>query len=104
MWFAHSKAVPSRPQRLLTLWLGLIVLWPSLLPADDAGDFFEKRIRPILVDKCGECHTGKTPEGDFRIDSLAALKKGGMSGPGILPGKPDDSELIQRLESDDPDL
>ncbi|MEZ5940731.1 MAG: PSD1 and planctomycete cytochrome C domain-containing protein [Planctomycetaceae bacterium] len=71
--------------------------------ADEASDFFENRIRPVLVTKCGECHAGKTPEGDFRIESREDLIKGGMSGPSLVSGNPNASALIQRLISDDPD-
>ncbi|MCA8991244.1 MAG: PSD1 domain-containing protein [Planctomycetaceae bacterium] len=71
--------------------------------ADEASDFFENRIRPVLVTKCGECHAGKTPEGDFRIESREDLIKGGMSGTSLVSGDPNASALIQRLISDDPD-
>ncbi|RLS51723.1 MAG: DUF1553 domain-containing protein [Planctomycetota bacterium] len=73
-----------------------------LLVADDASDFFETRIRPVLIEKCGDCHTGETPEGDFKIESRGDLVTGGMAGPSFQPGKPDDSELIRRLEHTNP--
>lgn len=72
--------------------------------ADDKTDFFEKRIRPVLAKQCAECHTGKTPEGNFRIDKLSDVLKGGMKGPGLIVGKPEVSELIKRLETKDKDL
>ena len=70
--------------------------------ADDRSDFFENRIRPLLSQKCAECHTGKTPEGDLRIDSLEMLRKGGMGGPAIVDGDAAASLLIRRLTTSDP--
>ena len=82
----------------------LLLLWsfPVICAADDRSDFFESRIRPVLIEKCSECHTADTPEGKFKIESLADLTIGGMSGPSLVIGKPDASELIKRLEHTDP--
>lgn len=72
--------------------------------ADERSDFFETRIRPVLVEKCEECHSGKTPEGDFRVDSLADLIAGGMNGPSVIARKPDQGTLVERFLTDDEDL
>ncbi|WLD14104.1 PSD1 and planctomycete cytochrome C domain-containing protein [Planctellipticum variicoloris] len=89
---------------LLPLTLGMLGVIPAQARADDRSDFFEKRIRPVLIDKCGECHAGKTPEGDLSIERLADLTKGGMSGPALAVGKPESSELIKRLETSNKEL
>lgn len=83
--------------------LGAATHPPGLAVADEKSDFFEKKIRPVLIQKCGECHTGETPEGDLRVERLADLTRGGMSGPSLVTGKPEASELIRRLEAADPD-
>ncbi|MEZ6039661.1 MAG: PSD1 and planctomycete cytochrome C domain-containing protein [Planctomycetaceae bacterium] len=72
--------------------------------AEERAEFFESRIRPLLIQKCAECHTGKTPEGDLRIDSAASLVEGGMSGPAIVSKDASASLLVQRLLTDDLDL
>ncbi|MCA9065729.1 MAG: PSD1 domain-containing protein, partial [Planctomycetaceae bacterium] len=72
--------------------------------ADDREEFFENRIRPLLVNQCAECHSGKTPEGDLRIDDIAALRKGGMNGPAVIAHDATGSLLLQRVLTDDPDL
>ncbi|MBL8812914.1 MAG: PSD1 domain-containing protein [Planctomycetaceae bacterium] len=72
------------------------------LRADDATEFFESRIRPLLIQKCAECHTGETPEGDLKLDSRKALLKGGMSGPALVERRADASPLLQRVISTDP--
>lgn len=66
---------------------------------DAAGiEFFEKRIRPVLVTHCYECHSaGKKKQGGLLLDSRAAIRRGGDSGPGVVPGKPGESQLIDAL-------
>jgi hypothetical protein len=66
--------------------------------ADENGDFFEARIRPILVDTCFRCHGDAKTSGDLRIDSRERLLTGGESGPAIIPGKPDESLLIRAIQ------
>lgn len=65
----------------------------------EAIDFFEKRIRPILVEHCYECHSVKASElqGGLNLDNRAAVIRGGESGPVVVPGKPDASRLLQAL-------
>jgi hypothetical protein len=55
---------------------------------------FEKVIRPLLAEKCYGCHGEKKQEGDLRLDSLAAMLKGGESGPAVVPGKPEQSLVV----------
>ena len=84
-----------------------IVAASSMLAADasaQSGDeLFETRIRPLLVEKCAECHSQASRRGGLRVSSLQSLLAGGRSGPAIVPGDPDNSLLIQvvRHEIDD---
>ncbi len=68
--------------------------------ADDAEQrqFFETKIRPLLVEKCQSCHVGDSAESKFRVDSLEGLIEGGTRGPGIIPGKPAESLLISAVK------
>jgi mono/diheme cytochrome c family protein len=66
-------------------------------PGPAAVKFFEDRVRPILADRCLSCHGSEKPKGGLRLDSLAALLQGGDRGPAIVPGKPEDSLLIQAI-------
>lgn len=59
--------------------------------------FFESNVRPVLANRCFECHGPKKHKGDLRVDSLASLLEGGKSGPALQPGKPDESLLIQAI-------
>jgi hypothetical protein len=73
----------------------------------DSPEFFETKIRPVLVEHCLKCHgdtNGKPPKGGLRADSRAALLKGGDSGPAIVPGDPERSKLIEGVRYQNPDL
>ncbi len=63
--------------------------------ADDA--FFEAQIRPLLIEHCYRCHSGKKTNGGLALDTRSGWQKGGESGPAIIPGKPDESLLIQAI-------
>ena len=56
--------------------------------------FFESKIRPVLAGNCYACHTG-VQSGGLRLDSRADVLKGGKSGPAVVPGKPEESLLLQ---------
>lgn len=60
-------------------------------------DFFEKQVRPLLVKRCYECHGGTKAKGGLSLETAAGWKKGGETGPAIVPGKPDQSLLIDAI-------
>ncbi len=66
-------------------------------PTKDQITFFESKIRPVLVDKCYACHGPTAKMGGLRVNSVAALLKGGQSGPAIIPGEPNQSLLVVAL-------
>jgi hypothetical protein len=63
-------------------------------PRGTGEDHFERRVRPLLVHACQKCHGATKTSGGLRLDSAAALARGGESGPVVVPGKPDASRLI----------
>lgn len=63
-------------------------------------EFFEKQVRPLLVEHCQKCHNAEKHKGELRLDSREALLKGGETGPTIVAGKPSESELIKALKYD----
>jgi mono/diheme cytochrome c family protein len=87
----------------LSSFAALLLAAPSLQageppqPAAAAVKFFEERVRPVLAENCQECHGAQKQKGGLRLDSRAALLRGGDSGPAVLPGKPDNSLLIQAV-------
>ncbi|MCG8583367.1 MAG: PSD1 and planctomycete cytochrome C domain-containing protein, partial [Pirellulales bacterium] len=58
---------------------------------------FETHVRPVLAGQCLKCHGEKKQKGELRLDSRAAMLKGGESGPAIEPGSPDESLLIEAI-------
>lgn len=68
------------------------------LPADQA-DFFEKKIRPVLTDKCYKCHSEKADKikGGLTLDTREGIRRGGDNGPGIVPGNLKDSLVIEAI-------
>src|SRR5882762_6191310 len=62
-----------------------------------ALEFFENKVRPLLAERCLECHGPEKQKGNLRLDSLAAILKGGDSGPALVAGKPDESLLVQAV-------
>ena len=76
----------------------LLLIAAAASAADPAAlKFFEERVRPILADRCLSCHGPDKQKGHLRLDSSAALLKGGDRGPAIVPGKPDDSLLVSAI-------
>jgi hypothetical protein len=60
-----------------------------------AIEFFESRIRPILAERCFECHAAEKQKGNLRLDSLEGALRGGDSGPAVVAGKPEESLLVK---------
>ena len=66
-------------------------------------DFFEKRVRPVLVNRCYACHSAATkPAGGLRVDDRNGLLNGGDNGPAVVPSDPDASLLLVRIRHQDP--
>jgi hypothetical protein len=65
-------------------------------------NFFEKKIRPVLVAHCYECHAAnaKKLQGRLLVDSRAGLLAGGESGPAVVPRNVDESLLVSALRYD----
>ncbi len=86
--------------------IGSLALVGSASGQETAGvAFFEKKIRPVLVKECYGCHStakAKKPRGGLLLDSREGLRKGGDSGPVIVPGRPAQSLLIKVLGHGDP--
>src|SRR5262245_25918578 len=70
-------------------------------PTPEAVEFFERKVRPILVDQCQRCHSAAKQKANLSLDSLASALKGGDSGPALTPGKPETSRLIKAIRYQD---
>ena len=99
---------------LVSDWLWdfiLLLIFGLALPAfaePKAADieFFENRVRPVLVERCYDCHSAKAAKlkGGFQLDSRDGLLRGGDSGVDVIPGDPQASRLIQAVRHANQDI
>src|SRR6185436_16902277 len=86
-----------------SIWMGIVLgvcavsVAKSAEPDRSGAEFFEKNVRPALVQHCYECHSDQKAKGGLRLDSRGGWSQGGDNGPAIVPGKPDESLLIQAI-------
>jgi hypothetical protein len=69
-------------------------------PTGEEEEFFEAKIRPVLVSQCYECHASesKKVKGGLLLDTREGLLRGGESGPALVPGKAAESMLVAALK------
>ena len=99
----HSTALP---------YLATLLLLPLCLQAADPAptpaqlQFFESRVRPVLVNNCYKCHSRQTDKlkGNLSVEFRESLIKGGDTGPAVVPGDPANSLLIKAIRYEDADL
>ena len=77
----------------------------SAAVADDGIAFFESKIRPVLADKCYACHSANAEKlkGDLLLDTREGIRRGGESGPAVVPGNLEKSLLISAIRYHDKD-
>src|ERR1051326_3529012 len=103
MFLGHIVTRSGWVLLVVPLLLELVLSAQSAGPAPQSVEFFETRVRPLLVSNCYDCHTDQ-PNGGLRVDSREALLRGGRRGPAIVPGDPDKSLLIQAVRQSDEKL
>ncbi len=95
---------------LSALVLGLVCASSRGAESDASGlEFFEKKIRPVFVEHCYECHSGEAEQsnklkGGLWLDSETGIRTGGDSGAIVAAGKPADSLLIKALRHQGPEM
>ena len=83
----------------------LVQFFASVTVADEGIEFFESRIRPVLVESCYECHnTAETAEADLALDWKDGIRATTAHGTVVVPGKPDKSLLLKVIRHEIPDL
>src|SRR5258707_834973 len=66
-------------------------------PAEAGRVSWLKEIQPLLNARCSECHSSDERKNEFEITSVETLRtKGRKDGPGVLPGRPDESAIVLR--------
>jgi hypothetical protein len=95
----HKTDFISRYQWLIVIACLLTSRAGAETPAPEQIEFFETKVRPILVDHCYECHSaeGGEFEAGLALDSKIGWQTGGDSGAAIIPGEPEQSLLIEAI-------
>jgi len=94
--------------RALTV-LGILAGAAGVFAAEPTAEglaFFEKKIRPVLVQNCYKCHSASSEEvqGELLLDTREGIRKGGLSGHAVAPKNLDESLLIEAIRYKDDDL
>ena len=76
-----------------------LILILTMLSAARAGDppQAQEQVRAAIVDKCLSCHSGEKPKGGLDLTRRASALKGGENGPAVVPGKVDESPLVEKV-------
>ena len=97
---------PYNPLLLLAGSMGIAL--PGRAAAESV-EFFENKVRPLLVEHCYSCHSAEAEakgklKAVLRMDSLEGLKKGGDSGPALTPGDPAKSLIVEAVNYRNEDM
>src|SRR5258708_37935119 len=91
--------------RTTVLTFAVLALGAHAAVADDGLEFFEKKVRPLLTERCYECHSPeKKVKGGLRLDNRDGWVKGGDNGPAIVAGDPEKSLLVTAIRYKERDL
>ncbi len=112
-WVGFYRQAPSNRctvssntmvQRMALLWVGalFVVLFPGAQSDVVADEAYSKSIKPLFRDRCWACHGALQHKAGLRLDTVAAMLKGGDSGPAIVPGDSKRSLLVHRITTEDP--
>src|SRR5262245_56033294 len=96
----------TRRPAVLALAASLFAVSPAAAGPPEGVEFFEKKVRPVLVEHCYQCHSAQAKKlrGGLRLDSRAAILKGGDTAAAVVPGKPEKSLLLTAVSYSDDDL
>jgi len=75
----------------------LLVVVEAAAAQSPGLEHFERKVRPVLVRSCQGCHGAKIEQAGLRLDSRAAVLKGGVSGPAVRPGDPQASLVVKAI-------
>jgi len=100
---------PSK-RLLIALFVSCLLSGPrgaeAAEPSAEGLAFFEKKIRPVLVERCYKCHSAESEKlkGELMLDTRVGIRKGGESGHAVVPGKLKESLLIESIRYENEDL
>ena len=102
----HVTNAASSVQAIWSLvaWLALVSSGLAADPSASDRELFEKRVRPLFIEHCYECHSGRKSNGGLVLDTREGLLKGGDSGAALIAGDPEKSRLIEAVRYKNSDL
>ena len=101
----HRKL--KRVALLFSLAAGMTACVVNAADPENGIEYFERHVRPLLVERCYPCHSSQAEKGikgGLNLESKSGWTHGGDSGPAVIPGDPDRSLLIKAVRYNDPDL
>src|SRR5437588_529149 len=87
------------PTAMIVVLAAVLFALPALAaePEAEGDEFFEKEIRPILVERCLKCHSDEKHKGNLKLTSRESLLAGGETGPAAVEKNPDESLLVEAI-------
>jgi hypothetical protein len=90
---------------MTSVLLGLATwLAPAASASGTADRFFPDKVAPVFEKRCVGCHSGPSPKGNLSLTSAAGALKGGDGGPAVVPGKPEESLLLEKIAGEPPEM
>ncbi len=86
-------------QGLLIVMIGLPAAW-----AAEGERLFREQVAPVLERRCVHCHGSEAPKGGLSLASARGLMRGGQNGAVVVPGKPEESLLLDMVSGDAPEM
>lgn len=78
--------------------LVLFLIICNVFAENSENDFFERSIRPVLIERCIKCHGSEVQKGSLRLDSRKGVIEGGKSGAVVVSGNPTASKLVGSIK------
>jgi len=98
-----AYVINARREAFITLVVASMAFAPVAArtaepPSDADLQFFESKVRPLLIEHCVDCHGPDDSQSDLRLDSLSGMLNGGVSGPAVVAGKLDESLIVAAID------
>jgi hypothetical protein len=84
-------------------WFPWAILVAATLHRTHAAVDYATQIRPLLQERCFSCHGALKQKSNLRLDTVELMRRGGKSGPALVPGKPESSPILERVSAADPE-
>jgi mono/diheme cytochrome c family protein len=86
----------------LLIGLQVLIAGPVIAGAAETDRLFREQVAPIFEKRCLHCHGAELPKGGLSLATAAGLIQGGKNGPAVVPGKPEESPLLDMVSGDAP--